>query len=165
VTSLTKLLSVSKVTSKKKKGRSKKAIELVVELERATDHFVKLGDQIANENEVIKNEMISAVQVVRETGNLMSQEARDFAEDPASTVNRGKIIRTSRALLLAVARLLILADMIDVHLLMSIVENMKQDIERLENVSNQLELEEGSFFIFPIIDFPILDRYNIRTDI
>jgi catenin alpha len=147
---------VTKVTSKKQKGRSKKAIDLVAELERATEQFVKLGEEIANENEVIKNEMISAVAVVRETGNVMSQQACDFTEDPASTVNRGNIIQTARTLLLAVARLLILADMIDVYRLLSIVEDIKQDLERLENVSNQLELEEGLFFsFFPIINFKL----------
>ena len=134
---------MTKVTSKKKKGRSKRAIELVAELERATEHFVKLGDEIANENEVIKNEMFAAVQVVRKTGNAMSQEARDFTEDPASTLRRGNIIQTARNLLVAVARLLILADMIDVYRMMSIVEDIKKDLESLEQVSNQLDLEAG----------------------
>ena len=116
---------------------------MVAELERATEHFVKLGDEIANENEVIKNEMFAAVQVVRKTGNAMSQEARDFTEDPASTLRRGNIIQTARNLLVAVARLLILADMIDVYRMMSIVEDIKKDLESLEQVSNQLDLEAG----------------------
>ena len=48
----------------------------------------------------------------------MSSTAREFAADPCSSVARGNMVRASRALLSAVTRLLILADMIDVHLLM-----------------------------------------------
>jgi catenin alpha len=134
---------MTKATSKMKKGRSKKAIELVAELERATGHFVRVGDDIANENEVIKNEMLAAVQVIRKTGNAMSQEAIDFTDDPTSTLKRGTIIRTARNLLVAVARLLILADMIDVYRLMSIIEDINKDFESLEHVSNQMDLETG----------------------
>jgi catenin alpha len=48
----------------------------------------------------------------------MSLAAREFAEDPCSSMKRGNMVRAARNLLSAVTRLLILADMVDVHLLL-----------------------------------------------
>ena len=48
----------------------------------------------------------------------MSRAAREFAEDPCSSVKRGNMVRAARNLLSAVTRLLILADMVDVHRLL-----------------------------------------------
>lgn len=51
-------------------------------------------------------------------GEVMSVGAREFAEDPCSSVKRGNLVRSARNLLSAVTRLLILADMVDVHRLL-----------------------------------------------
>lgn len=48
----------------------------------------------------------------------MSVAAREFADDPCSSAKRATMVRASRNLLSAVTRLLILADMVDVHLLL-----------------------------------------------
>lgn len=48
----------------------------------------------------------------------MSVAAREFADDPCSSLKRGNMVRAARNLLSAVTRLLILADMVDVHLLL-----------------------------------------------
>ena len=48
----------------------------------------------------------------------MRESASEFAEDPCSSMKRGAMVRAARALLSAVTRLLILADMVDVHLLL-----------------------------------------------
>ena len=42
----------------------------------------------------------------------------EFADDPCSSVKRSSMVRAARALLSAVTRLLILADMVDVYLLL-----------------------------------------------
>jgi len=52
------------------------------------------------------------------SGDAMSAAAREFAEDPCSSLKRGNMVRAARNLLSAVTRLLILADMVDVHLLL-----------------------------------------------
>ena len=54
--------------SKKKKGRSKKAQVLSAAVEGATDHFIEKGEEIANENEDIRADMMSAVDDVKKTG-------------------------------------------------------------------------------------------------
>lgn len=48
----------------------------------------------------------------------MSIAAREFAEDPCASAKRSNMVRAARNLLSAVTRLLILADMVDVHLLL-----------------------------------------------
>ena len=73
----------------------------------------------------------------------MSAAAREFANDPCSSVKRGNMVRASRNLLSAVTRLLILADMIDVHLLMKKLRRVEADLEFLKSVSSQAELLEG----------------------
>lgn len=52
------------------------------------------------------------------TGDLMKTAAGEFADDPCSSVKRGNMVRAARALLSAVTRLLILADMADVYKLL-----------------------------------------------
>lgn len=48
----------------------------------------------------------------------MREASSEFADDPCSSMKRGAMVRAARALLSAVTRLLILADMVDVHLLL-----------------------------------------------
>ena len=48
----------------------------------------------------------------------MREASEEFAVDPCSSMKRGAMVRAARALLSAVTRLLILADMVDVHLLL-----------------------------------------------
>ena len=51
-------------------------------------------------------------------GEVMFAASREFADDPCSSVRRGAMVRAARALLSSVTRLLIIADMVDVHLLL-----------------------------------------------
>lgn len=52
-------------------------------------------------------------------GETMQIASSEFADDPCSSVKRGTMVRAARALLSAVTRLLILADMADVMRLLS----------------------------------------------
>ena len=56
----------------------------------------------------------------------MDDASRDFAADPCSSVKRGAMVRAARALLSAVTRLLILADMVDVHLLLKSLHTVRE---------------------------------------
>ncbi len=52
-------------------------------------------------------------------------------------------MRAARNLLSAVTRLLILADMIDVHLLLKKLRRVEDDLELLKNVNSQAELMDS----------------------
>lgn len=109
-------------------------------VEKATENFIERGEQIANENPDIKQEMLLAVGEVRITGEKMRDAARKFAEEPCSSLQRGEMVRAARNLLSAVTRLLILADMVDVHLLLKSLHVVEDDLNKLLNVSSQDEL-------------------------
>ncbi|KAL3192910.1 hypothetical protein MRX96_058423 [Rhipicephalus microplus] len=132
----------TKGPSKKKKGRSKRAHVLVAAVERATENFIKKGEEIATENPDIHQEMMAAVDEVRKTGEAMSKASREFAEDPCSSVKRGNMVRSARNLLSAVTRLLILADMVDVHRLLKSLRVVEDDLDKVKNASSQSELME-----------------------
>lgn len=70
--------------------------------------------------------MLLAVDEVRKTGEVMSKSSREFAEDPCSSVKRGTMVRAARNLLCAVTRLLILADMVDVHRLLKSLRSVRE---------------------------------------
>ncbi|XP_014288264.1 catenin alpha isoform X6 [Halyomorpha halys] len=133
----------TKGPSKKKKGRSKRAHVLVAAVEKATENFIEKGEMIAYENPDIKQEMLSAVEEVRKTGEAMSAAAREFADDPCSSIKRGNMVRAARNLLSAVTRLLILADMVDVHLLLKSLRVVEDDLVKVKNASSQPELLEN----------------------
>uniref|UniRef100_A0A4W3HFV8 Catenin alpha-1 n=1 Tax=Callorhinchus milii TaxID=7868 RepID=A0A4W3HFV8_CALMI len=98
--------------SNKKKGRSKKAHVLAASVEQATQNFLEKGEKIAQESQYLKEELIAAVEDVRKSASS------EFADDPCSSMKRGNMVRAARALLSAVTRLLILADMADVYKLL-----------------------------------------------
>lgn len=130
----------TKGPSKKKKGKSKRANALVSTVEKATQNFIEKGEQIVYENPDITQEMRVAVEEVRKTGTTMSIAAREFTEDPCSSAKRANMVRAARNLLSAVTRLLILADMVDVHLLLKSLHVVENDLEKLKNASSQGEL-------------------------
>uniref|UniRef100_A0A8C8WH40 Catenin alpha-2 n=2 Tax=Eutheria TaxID=9347 RepID=A0A8C8WH40_PANLE len=120
VTQVTTLVNTSnKGPSGKKKGRSKKAHVLAASVEQATQNFLDKGEQIAKESQDLKEELVAAVEDVRKQGETMRIASSEFADDPCSSVKRGTMVRAARALLSAVTRLLILADMADVMRLLS----------------------------------------------
>ncbi|XP_037091694.1 catenin alpha-like isoform X2 [Pollicipes pollicipes] len=133
----------TKGPSNKKKGRSKRAHVLVAAVEKATANFLERGEQIALENPDIRQEMLAAVDEVKKTGEAMSAASRAFAEEPCSSAKRGSMVRAARSLLSAVTRLLILADMVDVHRLLKSLRLVEDDLERLKNASSQSELLEN----------------------
>lgn len=121
-------------------GKSKRASALVAAVEKATDNFIERGEQIAYENPDITSEMLAAVEEVRKNGASMSISAREFSDDPCSSLKRGNMVRAARNLLSAVTRLLILADMVDVHLLLKSLHVVEEDLNNLKNASSQDEL-------------------------
>ena len=56
----------------------------------------------------------------------MNEASLEFAADPCSSVKRGAMVRAARALLSAVTRLLILADMVDVFMLLQTGHSVSQ---------------------------------------
>ena len=62
------------------------------------------------------------------SGDTMRIASSEFADDPCSSVKRGTMVRAARALLSAVTRLLILADMADVMRLLAHLKIVSADV-------------------------------------
>ncbi|XP_071457350.1 catenin alpha-2 isoform X2 [Marmota flaviventris] len=141
VTQVTTLVNTSnKGPSGKKKGRSKKAHVLAASVEQATQNFLEKGEQIAKESQDLKEELVAAVEDVRKQGETMRIASSEFADDPCSSVKRGTMVRAARALLSAVTRLLILADMADVMRLLSHLKIVEDALEAVKNATNEQDL-------------------------
>ena len=65
-------LVAQKGPTRSKKGQSPKAHVLSAAVQMATEHFIMKGEEIANENQEIRNDMLAAVDDVRVTGVLQS---------------------------------------------------------------------------------------------
>ncbi|KAJ8281049.1 hypothetical protein GJAV_G00062910 [Gymnothorax javanicus] len=138
---VTTLVNTSnKGPSSKKKGRSKKAHVLAVSVEQATQNFLEKGEQIAKDSQDLKEELIAAVDDVRKQGETMRVASSEFADDPCSSVKRGTMVRAARALLSAVTRLLILADMADVMRLLAHLKIVEEALEAVKNATNEQDL-------------------------
>ncbi|XP_025780410.1 catenin alpha-1 isoform X4 [Puma concolor] len=70
----------------------------------------------------------------------MKTAAGEFADDPCSSVKRGNMVRAARALLSAVTRLLILADMADVYKLLVQLKVVEDGILKLRNAGTEQDL-------------------------
>ncbi|XP_067656679.1 catenin alpha-2-like isoform X1 [Haliotis asinina] len=142
VTQVTTLVNQNGPSSKKK-GRSKKAHVLSATVQKATEHFIERGEEIARENPEVHADMMAAIEEVKNTGEAMGEASREFAGDPCSSMKRGAMVRAARALLSAVTRLLILADMVDVHLLLKSLHSVEDDLDRIKNATSQQELMDS----------------------
>ncbi|NP_001084100.1 catenin alpha 1 S homeolog [Xenopus laevis] len=141
VSQVTTLVNTSnKGPSNKKKGRSKKAHVLAASVEQATQNFLDKGDKIAKDSQFLKEELIAAVEDVRKQGEQMRSASGEFADDPCSSVKRGNMVRAARALLSAVTRLLILADMADVYRLLVQLKVVEEGILKLRNAGTEQDL-------------------------
>uniref|UniRef100_A0A8C3SUA6 Catenin alpha-1 n=1 Tax=Chelydra serpentina TaxID=8475 RepID=A0A8C3SUA6_CHESE len=141
VTQVTTLVNTSnKGPSNKKRGRSKKAHVLAASVEQATENFLEKGDKIAKESQFLKEELVAAVEDVRKQGDSMKSASGEFADDPCSSVKRGNMVRAARALLSAVTRLLILADMADVYKLLVQLKVVEEGILKLRNAGTEQDL-------------------------
>ncbi|XP_064292985.1 catenin alpha isoform X2 [Plodia interpunctella] len=136
--------SKDRAANKKRPGKSKRASALVATVERATEIFIERGQTIAYENPEITQEMLTAVEEVRKAGAAMSLSAREFSEEPCASAARSGMVRGARALLSAVTRLLILADMVDVRLLLAKLRTVETDLDKLKSASSQSELVESA---------------------
>ncbi|XP_036606049.1 catenin alpha-2-like [Trichosurus vulpecula] len=80
------------------------------------------------------------VNVPEPQGETMRIASSEFADDPCSSVKRGTMVRAARALLSAVTRLLILADMADVMRLLSHLKIVEEALEAVKNATNEQDL-------------------------
>ncbi|XP_067908521.1 catenin alpha-3-like [Heterodontus francisci] len=140
---VTTLVNCVKDPSKNKKGRSKRASVLLASVEAATTNLIEKGDQIAKDSSFLKAELTKAVQDVRKEGEIMGVTSREFTDDPCALLKREGVVNAAQALLTAVTRLLILADIIDVVYLLQHLMAAQKSFALLTTVTSKSELNKA----------------------
>ncbi|CAF3556131.1 unnamed protein product [Adineta steineri] len=131
---------ISDQPSNKKKGRSKRAHLLVANVIQAIENFINKASEIAHENPDMRNDLLQCMEEVKQTGDEMAVLSKEFADDPCSKPKRQQMIVAARALLTSVTRLLIMADLVDVQLILRSIRLVEDDLQRIHDASNQEEL-------------------------
>ncbi|XP_069913836.1 catenin alpha-3 isoform X5 [Oryctolagus cuniculus] len=139
---VTTLVNCPQNPSNRKKGRSKRARVLLASVEEATWNLLDKGEKIAQEATNLKEELNAALEEVRNESKALKVSAEQFTDDPCHLPKREAVVQAARALLAAVTRLLILADMIDVMCLLQHVSTVQRTFQSLKNVSNKSDLQK-----------------------
>ncbi|MBN3272919.1 CTNA3 protein, partial [Polyodon spathula] len=141
---VTTLVNCPKYPSNNKKGCSKRGRVLLKSVEDATLSLIEKGEKIARETAVLKEELTAAVEEVRRESISLTRTAREFTEDPCHLSKREAVVQAARALLAAVTRLLILADIIDVIFLLQYLTTVQKTFDFLRATSNKAELKKAN---------------------
>ncbi|XP_060049472.1 catenin alpha-3 [Erinaceus europaeus] len=139
---VTTLVNCPQNPSSRKKGCSKRARVLLASVEEATWNLLDKGEKIAQEATVLKQELTAVLEEVQKESEALKASAERFADDPCCFPKREAVVQVARALLTAVTRLLILADMTDVMCLLQYVSAFQRTFESLQNVSNKSDLQK-----------------------
>nr|XP_054493263.1 catenin alpha-3 isoform X2 [Agelaius phoeniceus] len=139
---VTTLVNCPQNPSSKKKGRSKRARVLLASVEEATWNLLDKGEKIAKEAVVFKEELHAALADVRKESQALQVSAEAFTSDPCSLPRRQAVVPAARALLAAVTRLLVLADMVDVAYLLQHLTVFQRTFESLKNISSKSDLQK-----------------------
>lgn len=121
---------------------------LIVAVEASIGRFVEMGDRavadcpLASKNPQVVDNLKKALDSVHENGQQMSRFGRDFVRDSTSTAKRASAVNAGRQLLNAVAYFLIIADSIDVRVIVEKLAKTKDLMNRLGEVESKVEVEE-----------------------
>ena len=131
---------ISDEPSNSKKGRSKRAPLLVSNVIQATENFINKAGELAQENAELRNELLQSIEEVRRSGDQMAELSKVFADDPCSKPKREEMIIAARVLLTSVTRLLLLADRVDVQMILKSLSLVEKDLQQIVKATNQEDL-------------------------
>ena len=117
-----------------RKGQSRSGQQLLEELDRSLDAYMAVGHQVAQIASKYGQLAADFNEVLKEVGTAgghLHQAAAEFVLDPFDGKKREKVVRQARAVLSAVTRLLVLADMIDVERLLEKLKIARQSLNKV----------------------------------
>ena len=77
---------------------------------------------------------------VKRAGDEMAELSKVFADDPCSKTKREQMIVAARMLLSSVTRLLLLADRVDVQMILKSISLVEKDLQMIYKAGNQDDL-------------------------
>ncbi|MFH4980926.1 hypothetical protein AB6A40_007635 [Gnathostoma spinigerum] len=129
---------------RKRSGKSAKF--LIEAVEAAIMNFLDISRRSIENCPIVSgsslNEFQTALRDVEETGNEMISSGHEFIKDTSNSQRRLHSVKAARSLLTAVVRLLIMADMVDVFLIIKNIARAKDDLNRMANAESKQELVE-----------------------
>ncbi|KAF1751568.1 hypothetical protein GCK72_018122 [Caenorhabditis remanei] len=117
-----------------------------------TGHFVVSKCPIANKDPRSIDALHEALRYVQDTGQTMVQRGRDFVRDSTSTNKRKIATMAGKSLLVAVAEFLILADSIDVKLMVDKIDELRDTVHRMLEAGSKIEVEEQYKILISLIE-------------
>ncbi|WKY13994.1 hypothetical protein Q1695_004655 [Nippostrongylus brasiliensis] len=131
------------------------AESLVVAVERSVQQFLEHGDKAIRSCPLAHGDALEiltdALVDVRDTGQSMSFAGRDFVRDSSSSQRRSAAVNAGKSLLQAVAHFLILADSVDVELIIDGVEKIRTLLDGVRaSTSNQEVIDQYQLLIAEI---------------
>lgn len=141
---VTSLTDPNSMHSLKRSGKS--GAVLVAAVDRTIRNFVEIGHESINDCPIVSGNALEqlngALQDVEHAGVEMVSAGHDFVAETSSTERRARAIRAARNLLSAVARMLIMADMVDVRVMLLSVSKAQEIVDRLVTAESKQELSE-----------------------
>jgi catenin alpha len=111
-------------------------------VEVSIQNFLDRGEEIVRDNPDAAQQLTAVLAEVQTTGEVMVTASRQFVADPCSSERRAAMVKAARALLTAVTRLLVVADMLDVRALMRYVTDADGALDHVRAATNQQELND-----------------------
>ncbi|MCP9257928.1 Alpha-catenin-like protein hmp-1 [Dirofilaria immitis] len=141
---VTSLMNPNGMHSLKRSGKS--GAVLVAAIERTVHNFVEIGRSAIAECPIaIGNaleQLNETLQDVEHAGIEMVNIGHDFVEETSNTDRRSRAIRAARNLLSAVARMLIMADMVDVRIMLLQLAKAQEIMDLMVTAESKQELSE-----------------------
>uniref|UniRef100_A0A1I7VC96 Vinculin n=1 Tax=Loa loa TaxID=7209 RepID=A0A1I7VC96_LOALO len=141
---VTNLMTPNGMHSLKRSGKS--GAVLVAAIERTVCNFVEIGRSAIAECPIAVGNALEqlneTLQDVEHAGIEMVNTGHDFVQETSNTDRRARAIRAARNLLTVVARMLIMADMVDVRMMLLQVAKVEDIMDRLVAAESKQELSE-----------------------
>ncbi|EGT57529.1 hypothetical protein CAEBREN_24335 [Caenorhabditis brenneri] len=139
-------------------AKGQTAESLVATVDAALANFLETGSfaiskcPIASTDKGAIIELNEALRVVQDSGQIMVQTGRDFVRDSTSTNKRAIATRSGEILLTAVAKFLILADSIDVKVIVDKVDQLHEAVDKMAAAESKDEVIEHYKIMMSLIE-------------
>ena len=101
-----------------KRGQGYSAYRLAQAVDKAVEQFILIGEEIARENSEMEETLLESCESVFAAGRAMHTKSREFVAQSWSSERRSDMIVAARALLTAITKLLVAADVADMRQLL-----------------------------------------------
>ena len=132
----------TEIISRHKKARAlKDGNALVVSVVEALKNLTNEALEVSKETPEMRKEFEKAANEVKVSGDKFVLSGREFIKEAKSSQRRAIMVQHGRELLGAVARLLAIADMVDLQLVSTITERLRKDLIALKSVRTEQEFQ------------------------